>query len=106
MVPPNGLMVQVIQDCDKKDAFQISQEMGGRYFTPIIDAPEVAILSVCCTTIEPKWDGKTIHPHPTLGRASAWQPKWHTAVARTCRRRRNKAGCTSARTLTGSGLFA
>jgi pyruvate dehydrogenase E2 component (dihydrolipoamide acetyltransferase) len=94
---PNGLMVPVIKDCDKRGILQISQEMGelakkardgklspaemsgatftisslggmgGRYFTPIINAPEVSILGVCKSQIEPKWDGKTIHPHPTLG---------------------------------------
>ena len=90
-------MVPVIKDCDKKGILQISQEMGelakkardgklgpaemsgatftisslggigGRYFTPIINAPEVSILGVCKSQIEPKWDGKTIHLHPTLG---------------------------------------
>ena len=83
---PNGLMVPVIKDADKKGIFQISQEMGelakkardgklspaemsgasftisslggigGRYFTPIINAPEVAILGVCKSTIQPVWD--------------------------------------------------
>jgi len=83
---PNGLMVPVIKDADKKGIFQISQEMGdlakkardgklsptemsgatftisslggigGRYFTPIINAPEVAILGVCRSTMQPVWD--------------------------------------------------
>jgi pyruvate dehydrogenase E2 component (dihydrolipoamide acetyltransferase) len=83
---PNGLMVPVIKDADKKGIFQISQEMGelakkaregklspaemsgasftisslggigGRYFTPIINAPEVAILGVCKSQMEPVWD--------------------------------------------------
>ena len=83
---PNGLVVPVIKDADKKGIFQISTEMGelakkardgklgpadmsggcfsisslggigGRYFTPIINAPEVAILGVCKSTIEPRWD--------------------------------------------------
>jgi pyruvate dehydrogenase E2 component (dihydrolipoamide acetyltransferase) len=83
---PNGLMVPVIKDADKKGIFQISQEMGelakkaregklspaemsgagftisslggigGRYFTPIINAPEVAILGVCRSQMEPVWD--------------------------------------------------
>ena len=77
---PNGLMVPVIRDADKKGILQISQEMGelakkardgklspaemtgatftisslggigGKYFTPIINAPEVAILGVCKST--------------------------------------------------------
>ena len=89
---PNGLMVPVIKDADKKGIFQISQEMGelakkardgklspaemtgatftisslggigGRYFTPIINAPEVAILGVCKSTMEPVWDGKQFVP--------------------------------------------
>jgi pyruvate dehydrogenase E2 component (dihydrolipoamide acetyltransferase) len=30
--------------------------IGGRYFTPIINAPEVSILGVCRSTTEPRWD--------------------------------------------------
>jgi pyruvate dehydrogenase E2 component (dihydrolipoamide acetyltransferase) len=82
---PNGLVVPVIKDADKKGIFQISQEMGdlakkardgklgpadmsggcfsisslggigGRYFTPIINAPEVSILGVCRSSTEPRW---------------------------------------------------
>ncbi len=89
---PNGLMVPVIKDVDKKGILQISQEMGelakkardgklspaemsgacftisslggigGRYFTPIINAPEVAILGVCKSRMEPVWDGKAFQP--------------------------------------------
>uniref|UniRef100_UPI00286F178C dihydrolipoyllysine-residue acetyltransferase n=1 Tax=Limnohabitans sp. TaxID=1907725 RepID=UPI00286F178C len=89
---PNGLMVPVIRDCDKKGVLQISQEMGelakkardgklgpaemtgatftisslggigGKYFTPIINAPEVAILGVCKSTMEPVWNGKEFVP--------------------------------------------
>ena len=85
---PNGLVVPVIKDADKKGVVQISQEMGelakkardgklspadmqgacftisslggigGRYFTPIINAPEVAILGVCKSRMEPVWDAK------------------------------------------------
>ncbi len=83
---PNGLVVPVIKEADKKGIFQISTEMGelakkardgklgpadmsggcfsisslggigGRYFTPIINAPEVAIMGVCKSSIEPRWD--------------------------------------------------
>jgi pyruvate dehydrogenase E2 component (dihydrolipoamide acetyltransferase) len=83
---PNGLVVPVIKDADVKGILQISQEMselakkaregkltpgdmaggcftisslggiGGRYFTPIINAPEVAILGVCRSNTEPRWD--------------------------------------------------
>jgi pyruvate dehydrogenase E2 component (dihydrolipoamide acetyltransferase) len=99
---PNGLVVPVIKDADKKGIFQISQEMsdlakkardgklgpadmsgatftisslggiGGRYFTPIINAPEVAILGVCKSQIEPKWDGKTFQPRLMLPLSLTW----------------------------------
>ena len=99
---PNGLMVPVIRDCDKKGVMQISQEMGelakkardgklgpaemqgacftisslggigGRYFTPIINAPEVAILGVCKSTMEPVWDGKAFQPRLKLPLSLTW----------------------------------
>ncbi|BCO27562.1 dihydrolipoyllysine-residue acetyltransferase component of pyruvate dehydrogenase complex [Rhodoferax lithotrophicus] len=99
---PNGLMVPVIKDADKKGIFQISQEMsdlakkardgklspaemsgatftisslggiGGRYFTPIINAPEVAILGVCRSTMEPIWDGKAFQPRLMLPLSLTW----------------------------------
>ncbi len=99
---PNGLMVPVIKDADKKGIFQISTEMGelakkardgklgpaemtggcfsisslggigGRYFTPIINAPEVAIMGVCKSAIEPKWDGKTFQPRLMLPLSLSW----------------------------------
>ena len=93
---PNGLMVPVIKDADKKGIFQISTEMselakkardgklspaemsgagftisslggiGGRYFTPIINAPEVAILGVGKASLRPVWDGKQFVPRLML----------------------------------------
>jgi pyruvate dehydrogenase E2 component (dihydrolipoamide acetyltransferase) len=99
---PNGLMVPVIKDCDKKGVLQISQEMGelakkardgklgpadmsgatftisslggigGKYFSPIINAPEVAILGVCRSTIEPVWDGKSFQPRLMLPLSLTW----------------------------------
>ncbi len=99
---PNGLMVPVIKDADKKGIMQISQEMGelakkardgklspaemsgasftisslggigGRYFTPIINAPEVAILGVCRSTTEPHWDGKVFVPRLMLPLSLSW----------------------------------
>jgi pyruvate dehydrogenase E2 component (dihydrolipoamide acetyltransferase) len=99
---PNGLMVPVIKDADKKGVLQISQEMselakkaregklspaemsgatftisslggiGGRYFTPIINAPEVAILGVCKSTMEPVWDGKAFVPRLMLPLSLTW----------------------------------
>jgi pyruvate dehydrogenase E2 component (dihydrolipoamide acetyltransferase) len=99
---PNGLMVPVIRDCDKKGVLQISAEMselakkardgklgpaemtgatftisslggiGGKYFTPIINAPEVAILGVCKSTMEPVWDGKAFQPRLMLPLSLTW----------------------------------
>ncbi len=99
---PNGLMVPVIKDADKKGVLQISQEMselakkardgklspaemtgatftisslggiGGKYFTPIINAPEVAILGVCKSTMEPVWDGKQFVPRLMLPLSLTW----------------------------------
>ena len=99
---PNGLMVPVIRDADKKGILQISQEMGelakkardgklspaemtgatftisslggigGKYFTPIINAPEVAILGVCKSTHEPVWDGKQFVPRLMLPLSLKW----------------------------------
>ena len=99
---PNGLVVPVIKDADKKGILQISQEMGelakkardgklspaemtgatftisslggigGKYFTPIINAPEVAILGVCKSTHEPVWDGKQFVPRLMLPLSLTW----------------------------------
>ena len=99
---PNGLMVPVIKDADKKGVLQISTEMGelakkardgklspaemsgatftisslggigGRYFTPIINAPEVAILGVCKSNMEPVWDGKAFVPRLMLPLSLTW----------------------------------
>ena len=99
---PNGLVVPVIKDADKKGVVQISQEMGelakkardgklspadmqggcfsisslggigGRYFTPIINAPEVAIMGVCRSTTEPRWDGKAFVPRLILPLSLSW----------------------------------
>jgi pyruvate dehydrogenase E2 component (dihydrolipoamide acetyltransferase) len=99
---PNGLVVPVIKDADKKGIFQITQEMGelakkardgklgpadmsggcfsisslggigGKYFTPIINAPEVAIMGVCKSSIEPVWDGKAFQPRLILPLSLSW----------------------------------
>ena len=95
-------MVPVIRDADKKGVMQISQEMselakkardgklspaemtgacftisslggiGGRYFTPIINAPEVAILGVCKSQMQPVWDGKAFVPRLILPLSLSW----------------------------------
>ncbi|ENX9760529.1 dihydrolipoyllysine-residue acetyltransferase, partial [Neisseria gonorrhoeae] len=89
---PNGLVVPVIKDVDQKGLKQISQELtelskkaregklkpqemqgacftisslggiGGTGFTPIVNAPEVAILGVCKSQIKPVWNGKEFAP--------------------------------------------
>ena len=99
---PNGLVVPVIKDADKKGIFQISTEMGdlakkaregklgpadmsggcfsisslggigGRYFTPIINAPEVAIMGVCKSSMEPRWDGTQFAPRLILPLSLSW----------------------------------
>ncbi|HWI81646.1 dihydrolipoyllysine-residue acetyltransferase [Ramlibacter sp.] len=99
---PNGLMVPVLKDADQKGILQISQELsdlsakarggklspsemtgasftisslggiGGRYFTPIINAPEVAILGVCRSRTEPVWDGKQFAPRLMLPLSLSW----------------------------------
>jgi pyruvate dehydrogenase E2 component (dihydrolipoamide acetyltransferase) len=51
--------------------------IGGRYFTPIINAPEVAILGVCRSNTEPRWDGKTFQPRLILPLSLSWD---HRAV--------------------------
>ena len=99
---PNGLMVPVIKNADQKGIFQIGIEMGelakkardgklgpaemsggcfsisslggigGRYFTPIINAPEVAIMGVCKSSLEPRWDGEKFVPRLMLPLSLSW----------------------------------
>ncbi len=99
---PNGLMVPVLKDADQKGVLQISLELGelakkaregklspaemtgatftisslggigGRYFTPIINAPEVAILGVCKSQMEPVWNGKEFVPRLMLPLSLTW----------------------------------
>jgi len=99
---PNGLVVPVIKEADQKGLLAISKEMselaakaregklspadmsggcfsisslggiGGRYFTPIINAPEVSILGVCKSSIEPRWDGKAFAPRLILPLSLSW----------------------------------
>ncbi|MGH8125937.1 MAG: dihydrolipoyllysine-residue acetyltransferase [Rhodanobacteraceae bacterium] len=93
---PNGLVVPVIRDCDKKGVLEIAREMsalankaregklmpgemsggcfsisslggiGGTAFTPIINAPEVAILGVSRASMKPVWNGKEFAPRMVL----------------------------------------
>ena len=93
---PNGLVVPVIKNADKKGVFEIAKEsgelakqardgklkpadmsgacftisslggIGGSYFAPIVNAPEVAILGVNKSALKPVWDGKQFVPRLTL----------------------------------------
>jgi pyruvate dehydrogenase E2 component (dihydrolipoamide acetyltransferase) len=93
---PNGLVVPVLKDADKKGVLQVAQEMaelskkaregklgpadmtggcfsisslggiGGTTFTPIINAPEVAILGLSKSFMKPVWDGKAFAPRLIL----------------------------------------
>ncbi|MFN4116115.1 MAG: 2-oxo acid dehydrogenase subunit E2, partial [Inhella sp.] len=99
---PNGLVVPVIKDADQKGVAQIAKEMselaakardgklspaemsggcfsisslggiGGTYFTPIINAPEVAILGVCKSFMKPVWNGKEFEPRLILPLSLSW----------------------------------
>jgi pyruvate dehydrogenase E2 component (dihydrolipoamide acetyltransferase) len=99
---PNGLVVPVIKNADQKGIFEISKEMGelagkaregklgpadmqggcfsisslggigGTYFTPIINAPEVAIMGVCRSEMKPKWNGKEFEPRLMLPLSLSW----------------------------------
>jgi len=92
----NGLMVPVIRDADKKDVYEIATELGelskgaregklkanqmqgasftisslggigGTAFTPIVNAPEVAILGVSRSSMQPVWDGSEFKPRLML----------------------------------------
>jgi len=93
---PNGLVVPVVKNADKKGVFEIAREtgelakqardgklkpadmsgacftisslggIGGTYFAPIVNAPEVAILGVNKSAMKPVWDGKAFVPRLTL----------------------------------------
>jgi len=93
---PNGLVVPVIRDVDKKGIYELSEELveisskardgklkaadmqggcfsisslggiGGTAFTPIVNAPDVAILGVSRNEMKPKWNGKEFEPRLTL----------------------------------------
>jgi pyruvate dehydrogenase E2 component (dihydrolipoamide acetyltransferase) len=92
----NGLMVPVIRDADKKDVYELAKDLGelslaaregklkaeqmqgasftisslggigGTAFTPIVNAPEVAILGVSRSTMQPVWNGSEFEPRLML----------------------------------------
>jgi pyruvate dehydrogenase E2 component (dihydrolipoamide acetyltransferase) len=93
---PNGLVVPVLRDCDQKGLIELSKELtdlsgraregklkgdemkggcfsisslggiGGTAFTPIINAPELAILGVSRSQMKPVWDGEDFQPRLML----------------------------------------
>lgn len=93
---PGGLVVPVIRDADRKTVFEIAKELGelsekardgklkaadmqggtfsisslgsigGTYFTPIVNAPEVAILGVSKAQMKPVWNGSSFEPRLML----------------------------------------
>ena len=93
---PNGLVVPVVRDVNKKGIYELSKDLaeiskkaragkltgsdmqggcftisslggiGGTQFTPIVNAPEVAILGVSKSDMKPKWNGKEFVPCLTL----------------------------------------
>ncbi|MEE4330343.1 MAG: 2-oxo acid dehydrogenase subunit E2, partial [Wenzhouxiangella sp.] len=93
---PNGLVVPVLRDCDRKGLIELSRELtdlsgraregklkgdemkggcfsisslggiGGTAFTPIINAPELAILGVSRAQTRPVWDGESFQPRLML----------------------------------------
>ena len=99
---PQGLVVPVIRNVDLKGVIEIAKEIadlarlardgklkadqmqggcfsisslggiGGTFFTPIINAPEVAILGVCKSFMKPVWDGKVFMPRLTLPLSLSW----------------------------------
>ncbi|MDP2547272.1 pyruvate dehydrogenase complex dihydrolipoyllysine-residue acetyltransferase [Oceanobacter sp. 4_MG-2023] len=104
---PNGLMVPVLRDADKKGIYQIAREanelikaardgklkprdmqggcftisslgaMGGTAFTPIVNAPEVAILGVSKAQMKPVWNGQEFVPRNMLPLAVSYD---HRAI--------------------------
>ncbi|MCJ2069546.1 2-oxo acid dehydrogenase subunit E2 [Methylobacterium sp. J-030] len=108
---PKGLMVPVVRDCDRKGILEIATEMaalaekaragtlsggdmqggcfsvsslggiGGDGFTPIINAPEVAILGAARSRMEAVWDGKAFQPRLILPLSLSWDHRVVDGVA-------------------------
>ncbi len=108
---PKGLMVPVIRDCDRKGLLEIASEMGtlsekarqgkllpsdmeggcfsvsslggisGTGFTPIINAPEVAILGAARSQMQPIWDGKAFQPRLIMPVSLSWDHRVVDGVA-------------------------
>ncbi|KNY21769.1 2-oxo acid dehydrogenase subunit E2 [Methylobacterium sp. ARG-1] len=108
---PKGLMVPVVRDCDRKGLIEIATEMaaladkaragslsgvdmqggcfsvsslggiGGDGFTPIINAPEVAILGAARSRTEAVWDGQAFQPRLILPLSLSWDHRVVDGVA-------------------------
>ncbi len=99
---PNGLIVPVLRDCDRKGIIDIASEtaelatkardgtlpaasmqggcftisslggIGGTGFTPIINAPEIAILGAARASMQPVWEGKAFQPRLVMPLCLSW----------------------------------
>lgn len=108
---PDGLVVPVIKDADKKGIVEIAEEavrlagearegklklgdmqgatftisslggVGGTNFTPIINAPEVAIMGMTRAQIKPEWDGKAFQPRLIQPVSLSWDHRVVDGVA-------------------------
>ena len=108
---PDGLVVPVLRDADRKNLREIAAEMtdlaaqaragrlppqamqgatftisslggiGGTNFTPIINAPEVAILGMTRASIQPKWDGAAFQPRLIQPLSLSWDHRVVDGVA-------------------------
>ena len=109
---PDGLVVPVIRDVDRKGIIELSQELGavsarardgklavadlqggtftisslggigGVAFTPIVNAPEVAILGVVRSAMKPVWNGRAVHPAADAAAVPLLRPPRHRRCAR------------------------
>jgi pyruvate dehydrogenase E2 component (dihydrolipoamide acetyltransferase) len=102
---PGGLMVPVVKNADRKGVLELAEDLGdlssraregklkademkggtfsisslggigGTYFTPIVNAPEVAILGLSKSAMKPVWDGKTFQPRLILPFSVSYDPR-------------------------------
>lgn len=108
---PSGLLVPVVRDCDRKSLLEIARDIsslsnraranaltavdlqggcfsisslggvGGTNFTPIINAPEVAILGAARSTTKPVWDGEAFRPRIVQPLSLSWDHRVLDGVA-------------------------
>ena len=131
---PNGLVVPVIKNADQKGVLEIAKEMGelsakaregklgpadmqggcfsisslggigGTAFTPIINAPEVAILGVSKSAMKPVWDGKAFAPRLMLPLSLSYDHRVIDGAVGGALHRLPRAGCSP--TCAGSMLLS